>query len=191
MEYFWKRIELENLEVIRKKTLDFLHKETNHLDRSSFKGPFVNLKQYRFLERIPEIGDSFRKLGLFPDDASIYVTYLNRDSVPHKDYTDSIGRVNIPILNYEGSFTTFYANVKAQRLVLPTGAPFYMTSNKDYYEVDRMPFDFPAIVRISEGHNIIMDETRAPRVTLTISTTPDAGLLLDDQFDEISPSTSS
>ncbi len=64
--------------------------------------------------------------------------------------------------------------------MLPTGAPFYMTYNKDYVEADRMPFEFPAIVRISEGHDIFMDETKAPRITLTISTTPDAGLLLDD-----------
>lgn len=180
MGYYWKKIELDNLELIREKTLNFLKIETDHLERAKFKGPFINLKKYKFLEQIPEIGVAFRKLGLFPDDASIYVTYQNKDSFPHKDYTDSIARVNIPILNYEGSFTTFYANVKAQRLVLPTGAPFYMTSNNDYYEVDRMPFEFPAIVRISEGHNIVMDETKTPRVTLTISTTPDAGLLLDD-----------
>jgi len=180
MGYFWKRIELENLEVIRKKTLDFLYKETDLLEKINFRGPFVNLKKFKFLDRIPEIAQSFRKLDLFPDDASIYVTYQNKDSVPHKDYTDSIGRVNIPILNYEGSYTLFYNNVKAQRLVLPTGAPFYMTYNKDYVEADRMPFEFPAIVRISEGHDIFMDETKAPRITLTISTTPDAGLLLDD-----------
>jgi hypothetical protein len=180
MGYFWKRIDLKNLETIRTKTLDFLYKETSLLEKTKFRGPFINLKKFGFLDRIPEIAESFRKLDLFPDDASIYVTYRNKDSAPHKDYTDSIGRVNIPILNFEGSFTTFYANVKARRLVLPTGAPFYLTSNTDYYEVDRMPFDFPAIVRISEGHDIVMDETRVPRVTLTISTTPDAGLLLDD-----------
>lgn len=180
MGYFWKRIDIENLEIIRSKTLNFLNEKTDVLDKSKFKGPFVNLKKYNFLDIIPEIGQSLRKLNLFPDDASVYITYRNVDSVPHKDYTDSIGRVNIPILNYEGSYTLFYSNVKAQRLVLPTGAPFYATTNTDFYESDRMLFHFPAIVRISEGHNILMDESKFPRVTLTISTTPDAGLLLDD-----------
>lgn len=180
MKQFWKRIPLDNLEIIQQKTLDWLRTESDYLDRSKYRGPFVPLKKHRFLEVIPEIAQSFRKLDLFPDDASVYITYKNKDSVPHKDYTDSIGRVNIPILNCEGTFTTFYDNVKAVRLVLPTGAPFYMTSNSDYYEVDRMPFEFPAIVRISEGHNILMNEERAPRITLTVSTTPDAGLLLDN-----------
>lgn len=180
MGYFWKRIELDNLEIIRKKTLDFLYEKTDLLDKSKFKGPFINLKKYNFLDLIPEINQSFRKLDLFPDDASVYITYKNKDSVPHKDYTDSIGRVNIPILNYEGSYTIFYNNVQARRLVLPTGAPFYMTTNTDFVESTRMPFEFPAVVRISEGHNILMDESKTPRVTLTVSTTPDAGLLLDD-----------
>ena len=180
MGYYWKHIELDKLDIIRQKTLDFLQSHTDYLDRSKFRGAFVNLKHLRFLSNIPEIGESFRKHGLFPEDASIYVTFNNLDSIPHKDYTDSIGRINIPILNYEGTFTTFYQDIKSKRLVLPTGSPFYMTYNNDFYEVDRMLFENPAIVRISEGHNILMDETRAPRVTLTISTTPDAGLLLDD-----------
>lgn len=180
MGYYWKYIDLENLEVIQKKTIEFLHNKTTYLDRSKYRGPFENLKRYNFLNIIPEITESFRKLDLFPDDASLYITFKNSDSVPHKDYTDSIARVNIPILNCEGTFTTFYENIKVQKLILPTGAPYFMTYNNDYYEVDRMPFNQPAIVRISEGHNILMDENRFPRITLTISTTPDAGLLLDD-----------
>jgi len=58
MGYFWKRIELENLEVIRKKTLDFLYKETDLLEKINFRGPFVNLKKFKFLDRIPEIAQS-------------------------------------------------------------------------------------------------------------------------------------
>ena len=182
MKEYWKKIEIDNLEVIRKKTLDWLTNETDYLLKSKWKGPFVPLKKHRFLEVVvPEIAESFRKLDLFPDDASIYVTYHNGDSIPHKDYTDSIGRINIPILNYENSFTVFFENLKGKRAILPTGSPFYMTTNRDYYEVTRLPFDSPAIVRISEGHDILMtDFTRVPRVTLTISTTPDAGLLLND-----------
>lgn len=180
MGYYWKYIELENLEIIQKKTLDFLTEKTTFLNRSKYRGPFENLKKYNFLNLIPEIGESFRKLDMFPEDASVYITYRNADSIPHKDYADSIARINIPILNCEGTFTTFYENIQSRRLVLPTTAPFYMTYNNDYYEVDRMPFEQAAIVRISEGHNILMDESRVPRITLTISTIPDAGLFLDD-----------
>jgi hypothetical protein len=104
----------------------------------------------------------------------------NKDCLPHKDYTDSIARVNFPILNCEGTRTVFYDNLKSKRLILPTGAPFYMTMNKDYVEVDSVEVTQATIVRISEGHSVIMNEEKFPRITLTLSFTPDIGLLLDD-----------
>jgi hypothetical protein len=104
----------------------------------------------------------------------------NKDSVVHKDYTDSIGRINIPLLNCNGTYTMFYENVKSKRLILPTGAPFYMTTNKDYIEADRVEINEPTIIKVCDAHNVIMNEHSAPRITLTLACTPDAGLLLED-----------
>jgi hypothetical protein len=177
---YWKRIELDNLDIIKQKSLDYIKTQTNHLDKSKYFGPFINLNRFKYIEYVPEVAESFKKHGLFFEDANIFLMWDNKDCVPHKDYTDSIARVNIPLLNCEGTFTTFYENLKSKRLLLPTGVPFYVTVNKDYVEVDRMPFDSPAIVRISEGHSVIMNESNFPRITLSLSFNPDPGLLLDD-----------
>jgi hypothetical protein len=55
-----------------------------------------------------------------------------------------------------------------------------MTINKDYEEVGGVEIDRPTIVRISEGHTVVMNDKSFPRITLTVSTIPDVGLLLDD-----------
>jgi hypothetical protein len=177
---YWKRIELKNIDVIIEKSLEFLKIHTPYMMKESFKGAFISLAPYQFLQKIPEITESLQEHGLFVEDANIYVMWNNKDSVVHKDYTDSIGRINIPLLNCEGTYTTFYENVHSRRLVLPTSAPFYMTTNKDYIEVDRVEIIQPTIIKVCDGHNVIMDETRVPRITLTLTCTPDAGLLLDD-----------
>ena len=177
---YWKRIQVDKTDIIIKKSLEFLKSKSNFFDKKTYRGPFINLTHLNFLEYVPEIQESFFKLGLFCEDANIYLMWKNNDSIPHKDYTDSIARINIPLLNCEGTWTTFYENVQSKRLMLPTGAPFYATTNRDYVEVDRVETNQPTIVRISEGHNVIMDENRSPRIMLTLSFNPDPGLLLDD-----------
>jgi hypothetical protein len=179
MQYY-KKIEVDYYDTIIEKTLDFIKTKTDHLDKSKYKGPFINLPHWDFIKHVPEIDWAFRKYGLFFEDANIFLMWDNRDCLPHKDYTDSIARVNFPILNCQGTRTVFYNNLKSKRLILPTGAPFYMTMNKDYVEVDSVEMTQATIVRISEGHSVIMNEEQFPRITLTLSFTPDAGLLLDD-----------
>ncbi len=177
---YWKHIDIDYYDTIVEKTLDFIKTKTVHMDKSKYKGPFINLPHYQFIKHVPEVNLAFRKYGLFFEDANIFLMWDNKDCVPHKDYTDSIARVNLPILNCQGTKTVFYDNLKSKRLILPTGAPFYMTMNKDYVKVDEVEMTQATIVRISEGHSVIMNESNFPRITLTLSFTPDAGFLLDD-----------
>jgi hypothetical protein len=179
MEY-WKQIELSNIETIIAKTKEYIETKTTHLDKKTFRGPFNALDNHTFKNFMPELIASLREHGLFYEDANVYVMWNNQDALPHKDYTGAIGRLNIPILNCEGTYTTFYENLKTRRLMLPTGNPYYLTTNKDYVEASRVEMLKPAICRISEGHSVIMDEERRPRIMLTISTIPDAGLLLNN-----------
>jgi hypothetical protein len=178
----WKRLELDNLELIVEQTLNYIKNHTTLLDQSTFKGPFISFKEDHFISEVPELARSFAKHGLHYEAASVYVMWSNEQSFPHKDYTDSIGRINIPILNCSGSSTVFYKDVQGRRMVLPTGAPFYLTMNrKSLIQVDSVEINQPTIVRICEGHDVILpDNMPVPRITLTVSTAPDCGLLLDD-----------
>ena len=177
---FWKHIEAEYYNEIVSKTYNYIKYETDYLDKSKFKGPFINLPHQKFIEYVPEINLAFESYGLFFENADIFLMWSNNDCAPRKDYTDSIARINFPILNCEGTKTLFYNNLKIKSLILPTGAPFYMTMNKDCVHVDEVEEVCATIVRISEGYNIVMKEDNFPRITLMLSFNPDVGLLLDD-----------
>jgi len=179
---YWKRLDLDNWELIAEKTLDYIKNHTTLLDQSTFKGPFNPFDTAHFISEVPELAQSFAKHGLHYEAANVYVMWANEQSFPHKDYTDSIGRINIPILNCAESSTVFYSNLQGRRVVLPTGAPFYMTMNrKSLIQVGSVEINQPTIVRISEGHDVILPNNMpVPRITLTVSTVPDCGLLLDD-----------
>jgi hypothetical protein len=179
MEY-WKRIKLSNIDTIISKSLDYVMQNTHHMEKGKFRGPFISISNQEYLKHVPEIHEALREHKLFFEDVNIYMMWQNSDIMPHKDYTAAIGRINIPLLNCSGSHTIFYEGLKAKRLMLPTGNPFYATVNKDYKEVTRVEITEPTIVRVSQGHSVDMNVDLVPRITLTIATVPDAGLLLED-----------
>lgn len=176
---YWKYLELDNSEKIHEKTLKYIQEKTDFMDKSKYKGPYITLNFFEYKKTVPELQESFLKYGLYITGIHIFLMWRPGDCIPHKDYTDSIARVNFPILNCQGSKTIFYENLKSKRAMLPTRSPFYITVNKDYKEVDSVEIDRPTIVRISEGHTVKMNSEKFPRITLTVSTIPDVGLLLD------------
>ena len=115
---YWKKLNIEHEDTIKSKTLDFIKYHTEHMDRKKYKGPFITLPTQPFIDFVPEIHLAFNPYGLYFEDANIFLMWDNKDCVPHKDYTDSIARVNLPILNCEGTQTVFYKNLKSKRMML-------------------------------------------------------------------------
>jgi hypothetical protein len=175
---YWKRINLEHEEEIRKKSLDLITKHSKILDPSQFKGSFIPMPP-EFLKFNPAINRAFEPYGRVCTEASVYLMWNNLDAIPHIDYQEAVARVNIPLLNCEGSSTIFYDNVQTKTLLLPTGAPYHAVTNTDYREVDRVEINSPTILRISAPHSVIMNQVRVPRLTLTLMLSPDIGDLLD------------
>ena len=176
---YWKRIQLEHVEIIQKKTLALMAKHSDIMDRTKFKGSFIPFPD-QYLDHVPEVNQAFAPYGRVCVKAAVYLMWNNRDAMPHVDGEDSIARVNIPLLNCEGTSTVFYENIKTMALKLPTGVVYHPVVNTDYYEVDRVEINSPTILRVTSGHSIIMDEARAPRITLTLMLDPDIHTLLDD-----------
>lgn len=175
---YWKRITIDYEEEIRKKSLELITKHSNVLDQSQFKGSFIPMPP-EFIKFNTAINRAFEPYGRECVKAGIYLMWNNLDAIPHIDDQEAIARVNIPLLNCEGTSTIFYDNVQTKTLLLPTGAPYHAVTNTDYREVDRVEINSPTIIRISEPHSIVMNEARSPRLTLTLTLTPDISDLLD------------
>jgi len=175
---YWKRIKIDYEEEIRKKSLELITKHSNILDRSQFKGSFINMPP-EFVKFNTAIDHALEPYGRVCVKAGIYLMWNNLDAIPHIDDQEAVARVNIPLLNCEGTSTIFYDNVQTKTLLLPTGASYHAVVNTDYHEVDRVEINSPTILRISAPHSIVMNEARAPRLTLTLTLTPDISDLLD------------
>ncbi len=176
---YWKRIKLEYKKEIRERTLELITRHSKILDPRDFKGSFIPMPP-EFVQHNPYINKAFEPYGRTCIEASVYIMWNNLDAIPHIDYQEAVARVNIPILNCENTSTIFYDNVQTKTLILPTGAPYHAVTNSDYYEVDRVEVNEPTILRISAPHSIVMNEQKAPRLTLTLMLDPDIGELLDN-----------
>ena len=178
---YWKRIHLEHFEVIQRKTLELIKSHpSNVLDKRNFRGSFIPIPDTEFMAKVPEINQSFALYGRQCVKSSLYLMWNNSDALPHVDGAESIARVNIPILNCEGTSTVFYENIVTRPLRLPTGVVFEPVINHDYREVTRVEISSPTIIRVREGHSVIMNESQAPRITLTLHVEPDIVDLLED-----------
>lgn len=175
---YWQRIKIEYEKEIRERTLELITKHSNILDRTQFKGSFIPMP-LEFIKFNTAINRAFEPYERECVKAGIYLMWNNLDAIPHIDDQEAIARVNIPLLNCEGTSTIFYDNVQTKTLLLPTGAPYHVVTNTDYCEVDRVEINSPTIIRISVPHSIVMNEARAPRLTLTLTLTPDISDLLD------------
>ena len=64
------------------------------------------------------------------------------------------------------------------------GQPYHSYDPNNIIRVDRVQITEPTIIRPLEIHSIEMDETKVPRITLTISTNPTPEFLLEDNNNE-------
>jgi hypothetical protein len=178
MEYY-KKIDFKNYDAITSKTLSYLETKTHHMDRSKYIGPYIPIDVRGYLEHVPELPEALAEYGLFVETISVYLMWKPGDVKPHIDYTGNKARINLPILNCEGTYTKFYNNLITKRMKLNTGATYTVNKNPHPNCVDQIEMTQAAIVRVSAGHSVEMIAENYPRITLTISTIPDAGTLLD------------
>ena len=169
---YWKRIQLENIDIIKSKILSYVETKTTLLDKRKFRGSFIPINHEELLDNVPELIEAFKPYNLTISFCGFYLMWNNLDAMPHIDFQHedivNNARVNIPVLNCENTFTVFYENAETRLLVLPTGMGYHPVINKDYYEVTRVEIIEPTILKVSSAHSVIMDEKQSPRITLTI-----------------------
>lgn len=178
---YWKRIKMNDLEIIQQKTLEYM-KANKH--RFAAATPFQPIDFKSYVQAVPEFMNSFSDYGLTPTTVATYIMFSNPDGAAHRDSITDRARINIPILNCENSWTNFYKlvdpSVKAKISVNARGQPYQSYDPKDIELVDRVQITEPTIIRPLEIHSIEMDETKVPRITLTICTNPVPEFLLED-----------
>jgi len=178
---YWKRININDLEIIQRKTLDYIK---NNRGKFAANTPFNPIDFKSFILAVPEFLTAFNEHGLTPTTVAMYIMFSNPDGAAHRDYLTDKARINIPILNCENSWTNFYKlinpDAKPKISINTKGQPYQSYDPKDILLEDRVQIIEPTIIRPMEIHSIEMDETRVPRITLTVCTSPMPEFLLED-----------
>jgi hypothetical protein len=163
MEYY-KKINIEKYDVIVSKIKLYL--ESKELVDTVHTG-FIPLHPSEVIRNCLELQFSLNSIGLKIKSIGIYRTTRNNQSPVHIDHTPYKSRLNIPIMNCQGSSTVFY-EAEIEQVKQQNNFDIKYIRCVNAVEVDRVTVDQPTILRIDHPHQVIMDETRSPRICLTV-----------------------
>jgi len=190
---YYKHIELKNYDTILEKSKKYI--TDNFLTKKS--SGFSALDWADYLAQCPEILTAFDEYGWTPCAGFVYVIYKQSDAPLHFDYVSDIYnkcRINIPIFNCEYSTTFYYKNKGSAPNQIITPKFFYSpelggqrsisyhkfdNDDPNLIKVDEVIVDKPTIMRVQEPHRVFINETKVPRVVITLHTNIDSVTLLD------------
>jgi len=177
---YYKEIDIDDFEIIVTKTLKYI-KEYTSLAEVPVRYNWHQLSFDDFILHVPELKTAFLKYELIPNFVAFHVIY-SKTIVVHKDSYAKSARINLPILNFKGTYTNFYKNAVYHKFVHPiTGIRSYNVINDDYELVDSVEIKKAIVIRVHEAHGVVVPiNNPIPRLTLTIGFDKDPVFLLED-----------
>jgi hypothetical protein len=184
MSCYYKKIFIDDLEIIQSKVLQFIkNRPAIYYRRSATSYNWLDVPD--LLTHCPELVTSFAKFDLTITFAASHCMWFNNQSIVHIDRVPWECRINVPILNTKGSSTVFYTNVqyKDDVHIMADGRKYdvYTTTNTDFVEVDRVEIDQPTVLRVRAAHRVIMNQLTAPRINLTLGFNRDPVYMLEGE----------
>jgi hypothetical protein len=177
MQYY-KKINIQYQETIIEKIKIFLYQK-NYVETDTYG--FTPLNFSEVVNYCPELFVSLLSHKLKIISVSLYKS-LNNNNPIHIDNVKNYYkcRINIPILNCQGTHTVFYKATPIN-LIDQGHNNISLIRCIDEVEVDRVTIDQPTIIRVDQPHKVIMDEQHSPRICLTVRCDPDPFVLLDKE----------
>lgn len=180
MKYF-KEIDIKNFDIIVSKSLDFVKSKPAIYNRDLHTASWYSINLEEILKFVPEIVPSFSEFNIIPTMIAAYVMYHPTNTNLHVDGWHAKARINLPLLNCNGTYTRFYTNVKTEKWINPTSKVLaYRVINDDYTFADEIEIKKATVLRTKEAHIVYMPElSPVPRITLTIGFNVDPVFLLE------------
>jgi hypothetical protein len=168
---YYKKLDLDHT-IVTKKTLEYA---TLHKDK--IKSFWTDLNFYDFSVHVPEITTMFSSLNINPNHVSLTTTITSGHI--HRDYTTSMARINIPILNCEYSQTKFWRTFAEPAFSkLENNVPYLHLNESDCELADILVLNKATVLRVTEPHSVHVGP-RVPRISLTINFKENIEYLLD------------
>jgi len=190
---YWKKVNIGDYKVYTPKIYYYFvniyptqSEKPDYLKTNTFWNP-VPLRHINHF--FPELIDSVSHLGEIKELAIVNIDNLfgNSGTTLHTDHTFGLNnrvkaRLNIPILNTEGSKTCFYDIPTKYKYEVSVGGTKVWSRELENIlsPVTSVEVVEPTILRISEPHIVTCISKKIPRITLTISFKDDIVRLLDE-----------
>lgn len=167
---------------ITTKTLDFIKQYSFLYNRSI--ATLVPLGQFGLFDAVPEIKTAFNEIGLNPVFGALLAMHRQEESSPHYDTVTPQVRINLPLLNCDGSSTEFYEDRDTKVFLNPHNPSVaYIAEDPSVLtKIDEVEVNYATILRVSALHRVILGPN-VPRFTLTVGFDYDGTDLLDERLE--------
>jgi hypothetical protein len=178
---YYKELDLPCADIVQEKTLRYVKEHTKILtEEQSYNWRPLNFEE--FTKHVPELFDAVTPLGLVPDMVALFVVHGPDKTGMHADAYHQRARINFPILNCNGSSTSFYSNAKLVKVTNTNNSisNFKVVNTEECIRVATVEIKKPVLLRIDEPHKVEIPVGNAlPRITLTVGFTVDPISLLE------------
>ena len=180
---YWKTVDAGEYLIYRKKFFEYFVNNPNNFFRTEHSY-WNGLRPEKFGEvftLIPEMCDGIIKFGTINDIALLIV-----QSADEVYFSGGVrNRLQIPIMNTEGSRTAFFKLNEEQYknyILIGDGVRRWPQHYKDIIQpIDWFELNQPTIVRTKEPHTQYFDSSLFPRITITISFRDGVEKYLDEE----------
>jgi hypothetical protein len=170
---YWKHIDIGDYHAYASSMMQYIDSKIN-LDTCKFWNPLLKGDAIMCM---PELVKGLSAYGEIKEMA-VLVLRPDLQSTLHIDHTAGLNngvkaRINLPILNCEGSVTSFYNLQPEHEKNHKTNAGGTKYWPLEYRllltPVSSVELISPTILRISEPHTVFCNTNKYPRITLTVS----------------------
>ena len=184
---YWQTVDAGDFEKYSIEFLKYFYLNKNHFD---IINPFWNAFKPQYYEKYVNDNSDFREgIGKFGPINEIALLVLTSDSSTlHEDHRSGLNkyvkaRLNIPVMNCEGSYTSFFELTEEQNnmAIWNAGMTKYWPHSirNTVKPVSTVELIQPTILRTSSPHTVFCTVCKFPRISMTISFKNDLVEVLD------------
>jgi hypothetical protein len=180
---YYKKIEIDYYDEVIADTLNYLRNQRPEIYNRTINATYYILDINEFKKYCPKLDLAFQRYDIVCNFVVAFVMKKNSDTPLHVDnYAGGNARINLPILNTEGSYTRFYTGGEFTKVINPvTKVPaLVIKAFNGLKMVDRVEITQATVIRVNEPHDIALNPNTNHRITLTLGFDRDPIFLLED-----------
>ena len=179
---YYKKIEIDYYDEIVADTLSYLQNQKPDIYNKTISASFFILDLDEFKKYCPKLDMGFSRYNLVCNFAVAFVMNKTSDVQIHIDSGKTEARINIPIINTENTFTRFYTggSYKKHNNSKTNVTAKVLSNIQNLKLVDSVEIIQPTVLRVNEPHNVLKNNDKFPRITLSLGFDIDPIFLLED-----------